>query len=73
MSSEQTIRIIWPEVKSVPVSKIAGWYADEVANGNIGEDRLGLTDPYEQALALDDSGFITLRMDRLSGSKHHQK
>lgn len=59
---ELTIRILWPEDKRVPASKIEGWYKDAVANGQVTD--ADLTAPMDQARALDDAGIITLGPQR---------
>jgi hypothetical protein len=63
MKNTMTFHILWPERNTVAASKISMWYSDAVANGELGDDYLGISDdtPYLQALALHKEGVITLR------------
>lgn len=59
------IRIIWPEVKWLTPERVNSLYEDAIANQE--DIELGLTDPMEQARALDDLGVITLGNQKRNG------
>ena len=52
------IKIIWPENKWLTPERINSLYEDAIANQE--DVEMGLTDPMEQAKALDGAGIITL-------------
>lgn len=52
------IKVIWPEVKCLTPERVNSLYEDAIANQE--DVELGLTDPMEQAKALDGAGIITL-------------
>lgn len=59
------IRIIWPNVKWISKEDIEKMYEDAIANQE--DVEIGLTDPMEQARALDDLGVITLGNQKRNG------
>jgi hypothetical protein len=62
----ERIRIIWPEVRTVPASEILAWASDAIANGQLEsdyQDAADAGDVVECALALHHAGLITLPED----------
>jgi hypothetical protein len=51
--------IIYPENRWVSANQIDSWYSDARADGRLSDDGTA-TDPYDQALVLQDIGDITL-------------
>jgi hypothetical protein len=54
-----TFQIIHPERRTVTAAQIDSWYSDARANDELRDDG-SATDPYDQAMALQDAGVITL-------------
>lgn len=54
------VRIIWPERRFVSAEQIETWFADAVSNNMIASDRLSAKTIGEKAMALEDTGTITL-------------
>lgn len=53
-------KILWPQKRIISEQVIRDWYADALANDEIDSDFIGLDDPIQMALALNDAGTITL-------------
>ncbi len=54
------VYIVWPEYKWVPAAKIAVWYDDAVANGDVKADPSDIT-TWDKVMQLSSAGLITLQ------------
>ena len=59
--------ILYPERRVVDEKTITTWYSDALANNELDLPHDSVSDPDEQARALDEAGLITLQCRATGG------